>query len=129
MKARSQFPQLQTCPAVWAFLKQTMKIIENLSFPRHITGSLTQVQQSALTSIIQNDQIIVKPADKGVNVVVMYRNQHKQMCETILNHEWYQQVSGDLLISAILVQAYQQALIDEDLFEYLEVKWPITPTY
>lgn len=58
------------------------------------------------------------------------------MCDTILNNnEWYQQIPRNTLTDlqaqyqAIIAEAYQKALIDKDLFEYLEVKWPIIPTF
>lgn len=83
-KVKSQkFAELQTCPAVWAFLKQAIKQIESFSFPHHIVGNLTQAQQMSLTSIIQNDQIVVKPVDKGRTIVIMHRDQYIQMCEIV----------------------------------------------
>lgn len=39
-KAKSQqFPNLQTCPAVWACLKQTKKQIENLTLPKSMENN------------------------------------------------------------------------------------------
>lgn len=90
-KAKSQkFPNLQTFPAVWAFLKQTRKQIENFSFPQQIKDNLSQAQHSALNNITQNDQIVVKPSDKGGNVVLM--DKYIEMCNKILrNQEWFYQ--------------------------------------
>lgn len=95
----SKFPQLQTCPVVWAFLKQNIKHVEGFSFPPCFMSNLSQGQQSALRNNTQNGQIIVKPADKGGNVVIMDRYHHVNMCDTILNNnEWYQQIPQDTLI-------------------------------
>lgn len=118
-KAKSQkYPNLKTCPAVWAFLKQTKKQIEDLEFPSCTEDNLSQAQQVALTNIMHNGDIIVKPSDKGGNVVVMDKTQYITMCLKILNNqEWYQRVPYEKLIEArsqylcILDQAYQQCLI------------------
>lgn len=136
-KVKSQkFPNLQTCPAVWAFLKQTKKQTENFLFSRHIEENLSQVQQQALQNIVQNYQIIVKPSDKGGNVVVMDKIQYIDMCNKILSNQvWYQQApyeqkaEGRQQFQSIITEAHLQTLIDKDLYEYLEIKWPITPTF
>lgn len=65
-KLKSQkFPNLQTCPAIWAFLKQTKKQIENFMFPKAMDNNMSRIQQQALAQITSNDELIVKPSDKG----------------------------------------------------------------
>ncbi|XP_073448827.1 uncharacterized protein [Aquarana catesbeiana] len=136
-KAKSQkFPNLQTCPAVWAFLKQTTKQIEGMQFPKRTINNLSLAQQSALKNLMEKEDLVIKPSDKGGNVVLMNREDYINMCLHILNNqEWYQQVPAQKLIEArsnyltIIDQAYQQGLIDKDTREFLEVKWPITPTF
>lgn len=62
-------------------------------------SNLTLGQQSALRNFTQNDQIVVKPDNKGGNVVIMDRDHYIKMCDTILNnHEWYQQIPRDTQI-------------------------------
>lgn len=110
-----------------------MKEIDSLLLTRQSISNLSQLQQQALTSLVQNDQIVIKSANKGRNVVVMDRNQYIDqyidMCQAILsNAEWYQLVPEDLLIElrfqykVIITQAYHHCLIDRDLFEYLHVQ-------
>lgn len=87
-------------------------------------------------SITSWEDIIIKPSDKGGNVVVMDKNAYISMCYKILeNQDWYQQVPHDKLTVArpqylsIIDRAHQQGLIDRDTREYLEIKLPVTSTF
>ncbi|XP_040196440.1 uncharacterized protein LOC120929221 [Rana temporaria] len=136
-RTKSQrFPNLQTSPAVWAFLKQTRKQIENLVIPKISDNNLSKKQQQALTELTSNSELVIKPSDKGGNVVVMTRIQYIKMCDKILcNDNWYKIIAEDDVPKArsdyisLISLAFQQGLIDQDLREYLEIKWPITPTF
>lgn len=64
-------------------------------------SNLFRAQQETLANITRNDEIIIKPSDKGGNVVVMDKTQYIEMCNKILNNqEWYKLVPYDNLIEA-----------------------------
>lgn len=65
------FPLLNTNPNIWAFVQQTTKEIENMNLGNHGHMNLSQAQKQAIKSLQNNSDIIIKPADKGGNLVIM----------------------------------------------------------
>lgn len=79
---------------------------------------------------------MVKPADKGGNVVIMDVDNYEVMCRDILNNrEWYQPISKNIVDNfteeyySIIFRAYQQGLIDKNTWNYLNTKEPNIPTF
>lgn len=89
-KPRSRrFPDLSTCPVIWAFLQQTIKDIKQNQW-RTFHPNLTLNQQTALLALQRCSDIVIKPSDKGGNIVIMTHSQYRTMCHTVLsNHAWY----------------------------------------
>lgn len=76
-KPKSQnFPDRMTCPAIWAFLDQSIKDIKHQEW-QNCTSNLTTNQLSALKRLQKWTDIIIKPFDKGGNIVVMSHVQYQ----------------------------------------------------
>ena len=59
-------------------------------------NNLSNDQRQALQSLINDQTIIVKPADKGGAIVVMNRNDYEKACtETLQNNEFYEELAKD----------------------------------
>lgn len=70
LKPRSRkFPPLNLCPKVDLFVKFVTKDLKNISHPIPI-DNLTKPQRDALNELKQMKNIVLKPADKGDNVVL-----------------------------------------------------------
>lgn len=70
--------------------------LENASVPvpEHGQSNLTPSQQKALTNLIANTTLVIKPSDKGDNIVVMDMEQYQCMCmKLLLNKKWYKPIS------------------------------------
>lgn len=77
------FPLLNTNPNIWAFIQQTTKAIEDLNLTSQASSNLTLQQKAASKSLQTNSKIIIKPADKGGNLVIMEISQYETVCKNI----------------------------------------------
>lgn len=88
-----QFPDLFTCPAIWAFLHQSITDFKKETRPK-IPPNLNKGQIQALKSLQKRTDLVVKPSDQGGNIVIMTHTHYQTMCHTILdNHKWYRTIS------------------------------------
>lgn len=56
--------------------------------------NLTEAQRTALLSLQTNDNIVIKPSDKGGNLVIQDKLHYESMVLALLNNkEWYRRVS------------------------------------
>lgn len=70
-KSKSRnFPDLMTCPAIWAFLHQSIKDLKQNKW-QDFSSNLTTNQLLALKCLQKQNYIIIKPFDKIGNIVVM----------------------------------------------------------
>lgn len=93
-KASTKFPPSNTNPNVTIFLKQTIWNICKLPRTKCNPHNLTSEENKALNSLSKNIRIVVKPFDKGGNVVIMDNQDYILMCLNILNNkDWYKQIS------------------------------------
>lgn len=84
------FPPLTKNPNVETFTRQVTKDLKRLKYRNKKDQNLTPRQRKALTRLQNNKDIIIKPADKGGNVVVQDLKQYKEICQKILrNTQWY----------------------------------------
>lgn len=135
-KSKSRtFPDLQGNPNIWAFTKQVTQEIGQTKWKDLSQSNLTANQRIALSSLQQNKNIIIKPSDKGGNLVVMDVNQYEHMVLALLqNREWYRKVSPShvkLTINRyqhLIGTAYHKGLITKKTWEFLNVSSPHTPT-
>lgn len=65
-----KFPDLMTCPAIWAFLQHSIKDLKRNHW-QDLPPNLTRNQQLALKQLQKSSDIIIKPSDKGGNIVIM----------------------------------------------------------
>lgn len=64
---------------MWVFVPQVCKEIAEIH-TKDYSGNVTQAQKQALHSQNTNEGVIIKPPDKGGNVVLMDRDQYVNMC-------------------------------------------------
>lgn len=90
-KPKSQvFPALQGNPNIWAFTQPVTNEICQTKWRKTSQSNLTPAQQEAVLSLQQDHCIIIKPSDKGGNLIVMECNQYETMVMNLLkNQEWY----------------------------------------
>lgn len=92
--------------------------------------------REAVETLKKEDNLTIKAADKGGNIVVMDTEQYKQMCQTILNNnEWYRKVP---LIKAeqdkekynqLIEAAYKKQIISQTTLKFLQVENPVLQTF
>lgn len=136
-KAKSMaFPPLNMNPNIHAFYKQACLEIEKMHENAGFLDKTLRDQQMTLKSRQSNRNIIIKPADKGGNIVIQNTHQYVAMCEKILtNRTWYEKVEPAALelahvaLKDIIDEAKKNGTIDNDTREFLLVKFPVTPIF
>lgn len=94
-KASTTFPSSSINPNVAVFLKQTIHDICKLSQSKFKPRNLSYDENQVLHHLTKNSKIVIKPSDRGGNVVVMNNDDYTSMCLNILeNREWYRQISA-----------------------------------
>lgn len=89
LKSKS-FPILQGNSNIWAFVT---KEIESTNWQTGPQSNLPKHQKQALKTLSSNKNIVVKPFDKGGNLIIMYVEQYEKMCYDIIqNTNWYRPV-------------------------------------
>lgn len=83
-KRSTQFLSLHANSNIWTFLTQTTKEIELSIFPKLVGHNLSQAHRTALSNLSGNPHLVIKPSDKGGNMVVMDELQYRNMCWDIL---------------------------------------------
>lgn len=129
------FPALHGNPNVWAFIQQVTEEIKKTKWKGLHDSNLTHSQLEALFSLQKNQNLVVKPSDKGGNLVIVERYQYESMVMRLLNNrDWYKKISeGHIQLMAIryrqlIESAYHQGLINKSTWEFLNVPFPRTPT-
>lgn len=81
------------------FLRVVTRAIEDLdpnSLSQRVDYNLTQEENKALLALEQDSTIVLKPADKGGNLVIMSHEQYRKMCLKILTDpEKYKVLEND----------------------------------
>lgn len=126
------FPVLQGNPNIWAIVLQVTKDIEAINWKSGPLPNLPSNLKRALNSLPNNDNLVVKPSNKGGKTVILNREGYEKMCyDTIHNREWYKPVplafvSDFKQYMNILNQAYMTGTIDDNTFTFLNVGNPQT---
>lgn len=91
------FPDLSQNPQIWTFLQNVVSDIKHMDTPSR-WKNLTSTQRQAISRIHNHPDVIVKPADKGGNIVLLTRSFYEAMCIRILsNKDWYKRILHLLL--------------------------------
>lgn len=132
----THFPSLRRNPNVWTFLTQVTKKIELLVSKKLGNQNLSQAHRNALVGLSSNSQLVIKPSDKGGNVVLLDELQYRNMCWDILkNRQWYKPISAsniakyNLEYEHIIHSAHAEGLIINKIFEGIQVPHPKTQTF
>ncbi|XP_043943090.1 uncharacterized protein LOC122814881 [Protopterus annectens] len=111
-----------------ANVKQGFKPHNNLK------QNMTRQEREALLELERNEQIIVRPADKGGLIVVLDRDSYKNSISASLKNDssyeiiGVEQVSGYISrVRMVLEGLFTNGMIDEKLLEYFLVHKPIIP--
>ncbi|XP_073465040.1 uncharacterized protein [Aquarana catesbeiana] len=132
----TNFPNLSMNPNIWAFVEQISKTIKDTDFSISCPSNLSGAQKQALKSLQNHPGLVIKPADKGGNVVVMDVAVYEIMCRDILdNPDWYRPISRTLIENyareyyELIFSAYQKGIIDINTWKFLNVKDARIPTF
>lgn len=126
----TKFFPLNTNTSVAIFLKQTMRDICKLSRTK-CNPQLTPEENEALKSLCKNVTIVVKPSDKGGNVVIMDNQDYILMCKKILNNtDGYKNIyilsigQYNANFYKMVDQSYGNGAITRDLYDFVRTKHP-----
>lgn len=141
IKKKSQkFPSLQTNPNIWAFLTQVSQDINRSKIIKSPNANVNPTQIAALKNLSKNPDLIIKPSDKGGNVVLMSALQYRNMCWDILkNKHWYKPIPEEVVeqfnqeFNESIFHAYTEGIINKDIycmraFRYHTILCPIKNT-
>ena len=91
--------------------------------------NLTRRQREALKDLENDHSIVIKPADKGGAIVIMYKNEYEEECLRHLNNrDQYQPTDQEefkLILKKIedtINRVYTQGYIDEAMAKVLSPK-------
>lgn len=132
----TSFPALEGNPSIWAFTQQVTKDIQATDWKRSTGRSnLKPALHRALSSLKHNDHIVIKPLDKGGNIVVIIRDFYKKMVLDLLqNRSWYRPIPSfqvkyaETKFKILVSRAFHNDLIYKKTFDLLTVETPRTPT-
>ncbi|KAM5135054.1 LOW QUALITY PROTEIN: NXPE family member 4-like [Mantella aurantiaca] len=118
------------------FVRQVTTEINSLKITQPKNTNLTSKQSQALSDLQHNSSIVIKPSDKGGNIVIMDKDNYVQMCNKILdNTTWYSQVSLNYVemvyekFYVLVDDAYTMGNIDKQLWDFLRTAHPKLPTF
>lgn len=100
------------------------------------THNLSFRHRKAIRNLQCHPDLVIKPADKGGNVIDMDVPAYERMCLDILdNRHWYRPISKTLIQNFIseycglIFKTYQLGIIDVSTWNYLNVKDPKILTF
>lgn len=110
--------------------------MQRTTFRSQDDGNLTGEQRWALRELRDLTSVIVKPSDKGGNIVLMERLHYERMCTNILkNVNWYHVIPPSFLddlsmrYHTIVNKAYNNWVISEEIWDFLRVPNPKLATF
>lgn len=129
-------PLLKTNPTIWMFVQQVMREINNLDQKKGGISNLNRNKRKALRNLETNPNLVIKPSDKGGNIVLMDNERYERICLNILsNKEWYIQISSLLpeqfndKFYTIIDRARNNGVITEEIWEFLRIPLPRMVTF
>lgn len=130
------FPPLNISPNVNAFTTQVTNELKEIHQSHNRNNNLTPNLRKALKSLEENQDLIIKPEDKGGNTVSMGRLQYQMMCQKILNNtEWYEKsnlqtrLKANRELTVMILEAEHNGTIDENTKNYLVNRNPKIPVF
>lgn len=114
---------------------QVTKEIESSNWQQGSASNLSKNLKQALHNLSFNKNIVIKPSDKGGNLVIMDTDQYERMCyDIILNKTWYRSVPVPVNYYAtkyyeIIAWAKNKGIIDQKTLEFLNTTNFTTPTF
>ncbi|XP_053571499.1 uncharacterized protein LOC128661246 [Bombina bombina] len=135
-KPKSEYmPSLSLVPAVNLFVKKMEKEIENLT-PRQESDNLEPRERKALKELMLARGLVMKPADKGGNLVILdeqlYVNEVKRQLH---DKNQYEKISSNPLthtqnsLFKILNDARSKGIISQNEFKFMYPKFPVMPVF
>ncbi|XP_043942663.1 extracellular calcium-sensing receptor-like [Protopterus annectens] len=115
-----------------------VKAVEKDMYDLHQTNeyemdnNLTSLQIEALNSLKNNNNIVVRPADKGGSIVVLDSLYYNTKMLNMLRDEAYEQTTVDIVmcmkesINQILIECKLAGHITDDVFRFMQVDHPIS---
>ncbi|KAM4038422.1 uncharacterized protein ACNLHF_016745 [Anomaloglossus baeobatrachus] len=129
------FPPFSLCPQVQVFHDLVMGDLRSLS-KRTNNNNLAVKHQRALEELRKLEGVIIKPADKGGNVVVwpsaMYE---REVYKQLRNTDFYQMLPSNptngflTQLTLILENALASGTITKKMYDGLLPDMPVTPTF
>lgn len=115
---------------------KTLRDICKLPHTKTSSQNLTIDENEALELLCNNVTIVIKPSDKGGNVVLMDNQDYLRMCQRILdNKDWYRSIPAKLIESyytdfyTMIDRAFERCVITKDLHEFIRTKHPRVATF
>ncbi|XP_075187500.1 uncharacterized protein LOC142258789 [Anomaloglossus baeobatrachus] len=103
---------------------------------RGMGSNLSEEEWTALEKLERDQNLIIKPSDKGGNLVIMDHKRYLEMCNAILNDkDTYEIIPGDPTqeyletLSQILEAAREEGILSLNEYKFLKPNFPITPTF
>ncbi|CAJ0934780.1 unnamed protein product [Ranitomeya imitator] len=137
LKKTSHFIPPDNSPVIEAFILAVNHDIEKLKKEctnQFLYPNMTVGEMEALYELAHDDEIIIKNADKGGAVVIMNKKDYiDEINRQLADPEVYERLTHDPKfdiardIKSILDGALAIQIIDQDVFDFLTVKFPITP--
>ncbi|XP_043926780.1 vomeronasal type-2 receptor 26-like [Protopterus annectens] len=117
------------------FVKAVEKTLYTESTSAHggCLDNLTTMERQALKGLKTNNDIIIRPADKGGLIVVMDRSYYLETMKSMLLSDAYAEITIDTvtqmhdMVNRTLVECKGCGLLSEDLFSYFMVEYPLVP--
>ncbi|KAM4012040.1 uncharacterized protein ACNLHF_005390 isoform 1-T3 [Anomaloglossus baeobatrachus] len=134
VRRSKKFPPLSTCTNVDMFVRVVSQELESIS-PRIIKDNLTRPERERLRELTSLSDVVLKPADKGGNVVVWPTSLYEREAFRQLNNTvCYKKLtfnplsSFNIQLNKILIRAKDDGIISSELASALQVAEPTIAT-
>ncbi|XP_077113081.1 uncharacterized protein LOC143768273 [Ranitomeya variabilis] len=130
----TRFPPLSACPAVDIFTRLVMEDFKKVT-TRRTNDNLTAQQRIALNELKNMRDVVVKPADKGGNIVVWPQHMYeKEAYRQLRDKKTYLRLDRNPLVAysaelqIILQEAFDNGVIPKKVLDGLLTRSPKIPT-
>ncbi|CAJ0941725.1 unnamed protein product [Ranitomeya imitator] len=136
-KSTKMPPNTGDLSAIDIFSNLVTKELKELSVS-HIQSNFncSRQEMEAIKRLEQNTNIVIKPSDKGGNVVILGIKDYQEMCQSILrDRTTYEILSYNptneyfVELRTILQEGLNDGIINKTEFEYMLPKNPVTATF
>ena len=127
-------PNIHT-PGLDLFTKNSLKQLPNIPKIK-IRHNFSKEETDALINLSKNEQIVIKPADKGGAVVIMNKQDYIDKCEQLLRDQKHYRRTGQNLTESVseklanyLRHCKKQKLLKDRIVDHLIPKSPRTAIF